>query len=153
MATAVIEKQKNAAAETNDNILAALGMDTMALTELVNATSALEVARAWAAGIVEFGHRDYCVTGPVGKDNSTLVVEDGFSWTGEKKPYHKNYRNIADEKLPETRKHTKYVLTPGHGPNDAPFLKPTPIDREEALKLIALQVRLTDKGLTAIGVA
>jgi hypothetical protein len=131
-------------------VYAALGAETLLLADLLSlGVPELEVAKAWAAGEIEFGHRVYCVTGPAGRDGSALVVEDGWEWSGPKTKMHKNFRDLAAEQPPAVRKYRKYktLPPPADRPNDEPVLKPVDIPADEALSAIALHVRLTDKGL------
>lgn len=141
---------KEGTAAPAPTVYAVLGTETMLLSDLISlGVSEIEVAKAWAAGDVEFGHRTYCVTGPAGKDNSALVVEDGWEWSGPKTRMHKGYRDLAAERPPEVRKYRKYkqVPPPADRPNDEPTLKPVDIPADEALAAIAPHVRLTDKGM------
>ncbi len=145
-ATATKEAKPSAPATVH----AALGAETVLLSDLLAlGVSELDVAKAWAAGEIEFGHRSYCVTGPVGKDTSALVVEDGWEWSGPKTKMHKSYRDLAADRPPAVRRYRKYKVTPppADRPDDEPVLKPVDIPADEALAAVALHVRLTDKGL------
>jgi hypothetical protein len=136
------------------DIAAVLGVETMPLDELRKKVPELAIARAWAAGDIEFGHRPYCVTGPAGRIGSALVVEDGaMEWTGPKTKLHKPYRDLCQEKPPATEKCKKYQLFPATLPGEEPQLKPVEIPATEAHAAVALYVRLTDKGLGAAQVA
>ena len=148
----VIAERKDGTSSLAD-LASTLGIDVMPLAELAKQMSALDIARAWAAGEIEFGRRSYVVTGPAGTAGSTLVIEDGWDWSGPKKPSHKNYRDLSAEVPPETEKCGIYQKFPGDRAGEPSYLKLVNIPRAEALPLIALSVRLTDKGLAAVGAA
>lgn len=133
-----------------DDIRAALGLESLPAAELeavLGDGGQLAIAKAWAAGLVEFGSRRFCVTGPVGKDGSSLVLEDGEDWTGPKTKMHKSYRDLRAEKMPEVRKYKKYELSKPERFGEEPVLRPVEISKDEAERELALRVRLTDKGL------
>lgn len=134
-------------ADSKQSVVEALGAESLPLSELQKRCSAIDIARAWAGGVIEFGHRAYCITGPVGKIGSSLVIEDGFEWSKEKTKMHKPYRDLCNETPPKVEKFKKYKLTEPKVFGEEPVLKPVEISEAEAVAEIALQVRLTDKGL------
>lgn len=131
----------------SSNIAAILGVETMPLTKLRELGNDLDIAKAWAAGEIEFGRTRHCVTGPVGKNGSVLVIEDGVEWSGPKTKFHKTFRDLITEDAPKTEKCKKYVPSKPTQFGEEVRLVPTEIDASEAHAAIALQVRLTDKGL------
>lgn len=144
-ATKPVEKAAGPAVKA---VADALGMDTLPLADLRKLVDDdLAIARAWAAGDIEFGHRTYCVTGAEGKDNSALVVEDGWEWTGPKTRVHKNFRDLLADKPPAVKRYKKYELSKPTQYGEEPVLRPVEIAPDVALAAIALHVRLTDKGL------
>lgn len=147
MSAATTKEATKAAANPSADLAAVLGAETLPLAEVRRAVDDLTIAKAWAAGLIEFGHRLYCVTGPVGKIGSALVVEDGWDWTGPKTKAHKGYRDILAEKPPKTEKAKKYVEQAPERFGEEPTLKAVEIPAEEALAAVQLYVRLTDKGL------
>lgn len=110
----------------------------------------MTLSKAWAGGFIEFGHAKYCVTGRPGVSTSkpTLLIEMGMEWTGPKRGTHKGYEELKkDDALPaKIEFYQKYVkgLDPASGEE---ILIPARIEEAEAAKLLAFQVRLTDKGL------
>lgn len=138
-----------ATAETATDLKELLGMDAVPLDEVRGSgVPDLLLARAWAAGEIEFGRRAYCVTGPVGKIGSVLVLEDGTEWTGPKTKMHGTFREVlASMDVPKTEKCKKYVMSEPRAYGEEPALRPQEISRDEALGALRLLVRLTDKGL------
>lgn len=106
------------------------------------------VTGAWARGDIEFGRVKHCVTGRPGFPESmpTLVIETELEWTGPKTQRHKGFSalNAEASQMPECRKHKKYV---SFQDGDETKWKTVEITASEAAKLMALHVRLTDKGL------
>jgi hypothetical protein len=124
-----------------------LGMETMPLSEVRKVLDDdLALAKAWAAGVIEVGRRAHCVTGPVGRQGSALVLEDGVEWSGEKTRTHGTLRDLLEDKPPAVEKYKKYETVKGQF-GEEPVLKPVEISPSEALAALELQVRLTDKGL------
>ena len=75
--------------------------NTMPLKELQGKASALAIGAAWAVGDIEFGHREYVISGPAGATGSALIVEEGMTWTGEKSArHHKPYKDLIADDLP-----------------------------------------------------
>ena len=131
----------------------------------------LALARAWAAGDVEFGRVSYCTSGRPGVPESkpTLYVEDGVKWTGPKRATHKPLKGVLADgaHVPNCTEYRKYVKEVSLGKDDrgveqwkvqADVPEGTEyrwttvrIGRDEAVSLLALRVRLTDKGLAAAG--
>ena len=135
-------------------VLSALGDDTKAVSDLITSgVTTLALGQSWAAGDIEFGHRTYVVTGRLGSDNSTLVIEDGEDWTGPKTKLHVAFRKLWEEQqsLPVCARYRKYVKAQGDDGQEV--LKPQDITKAEAHGAIALKVRLTDQGLAALGAA
>ena len=128
----------------------------MPLAELIKATSQIAVASAWACGDVEVGRRVRVVTGNPkititreGESKSALVVEDGIEWTGPKTSRHTSLAEmIAASELPTAERYRKYEKAKNDQGDE--YLKPVAISREEAVKLCAYTVRLTDKGLATL---
>lgn len=127
---------------------------TMSVADLLRATSQLAVATAWAAGQIEFGCRTRVLNGQPGKPDAQLIVECSWNWTGEKKSgshvgFRELYANYA-KPLPDAKHYREYPdsLPPDHDPNKSPLRD---ITRPQAEELLALQVRLTDKGLALLG--
>jgi hypothetical protein len=107
---------------------------------------------AWTGGYVEFGHRDYSVTGnpdnPKTQEASELHVESGESWTGPKTLQHCPLRLLLDRgvRLPRVG---AYKINRAAEANYVPVPDVSPlakVTREEAEKLVYLKARLTDKG-------
>lgn len=119
----------------------------MPLEEVRKVVSDLELAKAWANGEIEIGRRTHCVTGPVGKAGSALVIEDGFEWSGPKTRAHGTLRDVLKDVPPKVEKYKKYELSKPERFGDDPQVKPVEISPAEALEALALLVRLTDKGL------
>ena len=142
MATAAAEPKTG-----KKSVAESVGVETVLLSDLLKVCDPLDVHKAWAAGDIEFGHQSYCVTGPVGKIGSVLVVEDGFEWSGPKTRMHKNLRDLSTEEPPKVEKYKKYVWTEPKVFGEEAVQKPQEISKDEALAAIALRVRLTDKGL------
>jgi hypothetical protein len=150
-------------------LFALLGEDDQPLSDVLGVVSEAILARAWAAGDIEFGRASHCVTGRPGvpESNPTLMIEDGFDWTGPKTPRHKRFSGLlADSKrFPECRLYRRYVRQVLVGKDEQGVEKwraardgedvdgqetrwgTKTIDRAEAESLLALRVRLTDKGL------
>lgn len=136
------------------DLAAMLGTDEVPLDDLRKRVDDLTLARAWAAGDIEFGHAPYCITGPVAKMNSVLVVEDGKTeWSGPKTKLHKNFRDLVLESPPVTEKWKRYQVVPATIHGEEPQLKPVEISKDAALAAIAIKVRLTDKGLGTASIA
>lgn len=167
MATAEATK-----AGPSEDLLGVL-MDThMPLADVLAKVPELALARAWAAGDVEFGRIRHCVTGRPGisASNPTLYVEAEFDWTGPKTPRHGRLAQVlADAKrVPNCEQYRKYVKQVSLGKDDAGVEKwktvadseisdgqefrftTVQIKREEAEALLVMSVRLTDKGLAAL---
>lgn len=152
-------------APTAADLYAAVGEEDRAVAEVLDLLGEPALARAWAAGDVEFGRRSHCVTGRPGVPESapTLVVETGTDWTGPKTPRHKRLSALLAEPLPECRLYKRYVLEVqvdrkkdvwellGDAAAKGRETRWTTaeIDRDEAAGLLALRARLTDKGLAA----
>lgn len=146
---------------TTTDIVAILEDKEMLLAELAELVDAKVIGKAWAAGLIEFGRRAYCTTGqPVGEDGtvaegSILIIEGLTEWTGPKSGQHKTYANLAGEELPHCERYERA---------DVPMIKRTDpktdretyhrpqVKREEAVALVGLRVRLTDKGLATMAV-
>lgn len=144
MATATATKDTGAA-----DIKGILGMEAVPLDQLRGAgVDDLTIARAWAAGDIEFGRRAYCVTGPAGKPGSVLVLEDATEWTGPKTKMHGTFREVLATELPKTEKFKKYVKYPPERFGEEATVRPVEIPAHEALEALTLMVRLTDKGLS-----
>lgn len=111
----------------------------------------LVLAKAWTSGDVEFGKAKHCVSGRPGNPESmpTLLIEDGTEWTGPKTPRHLGFSALyADaQKVPDYRVYKRYVRAADK--DGEPVWDAKIISREEAVPLLALLVRLTDKGLAA----
>ena len=127
------------------------------------------LARAWAAGDIEFGRPCHCVTGRPGvpESNPTLIIEDGVDWTGPKTMRHKPYKGVAADlaRVPNCREFKKYVREVSRGKDSSGFEHwqqvaevpegeefrwvTTKITREEVVSLLRPLVRFTDKGLAA----
>lgn len=141
-----------ATATTATDIATALGIEEMPLSDLRKLVSDLDIARSWAAGDIEFGRRQHVVTGPVGKIGSSLVLEDGWEWTGPKTKLHKPFRDIIAEGPPKVEKCKVYRSFPDpYFPMGDPVLRPVEIPEAEALAALGLRVKLTDEGLTRSG--
>lgn len=148
--SATATKEPKAAGKAAD-LVSLLGIDCVPLADLKGmGADDLAIAQAWAGGLIEFGHRAYCTTGPAGgKPGSELRIEDGWVWSGPKTKTHKGYKEIAAEVPPKTEKCKVYKAfpPPPDRPHDEPQLRPVEVPHEQAHNLIALHVRLTDKGL------
>jgi hypothetical protein len=145
------EPKPTTVADSQKNVRDALGSETMSLDDLRKLCTDIDIARAWAGGLIEFGHKQYCLTGPVSgnslKPGSRLVLEEGFEWSGAKTKMHKPYRELINETPPKVEKFFRYEWTVPKLFGEEPVLRPVEISESEAVTAIALQVRLTDKGL------
>jgi hypothetical protein len=153
------------------DLAAAIGDEDAAVADVLALVGESALARAWAAGDVEFGRAAHCVTGRPGVPESkpTLVVEGGTDWSGPKTPRHDRLaRVLADlgrvPEVPEYKRYVKQVLA-GKTEDGIERWRPlaageaedgqevrwttTRINRDEAVRLMAPRVRLTDKGLAA----
>lgn len=167
MATAV-------ATGTVDDVLLALSDDHKPLADVLAAAPERAWAQAWARGDIEFGRVSHCVTGRPGvpASNPTLLIEDGIEWTGAKTPKHAAFsRLLADSRrVPECAEYKRYVKQELVGKDEQGVEKWRTLDgpaeegretrwttaritRAEAVALLGLYVRLTDKGMAAIQAA
>lgn len=133
-------------------LLALIADKEMDAAEFAAAVGPNALAGAWAAGDVEFGRRSYSVTGRKSLNfRRMLVVEDGVSWTGPKRRYHKPAKEFLAEELPACDGFGRYVVDEKAAkevaPGDPPPLKLEVVQRADALAMLALRVRLTDQGL------
>lgn len=157
MATATAEKKAGPA-----DLAAAIGDEDAAVADVLALVGEGVLARAWAAGDVEFGRQSYCVTGRPGVPESrpTLIVESGVEWTGPKTARHKRLAGVLADAaaLPDCKAFKKYVQEVEVRKDVWERLAGDPLGREtrwataditrdEAAALLALRVRLTDKGL------
>lgn len=170
MATATAEK-------TTDALFLALADGERPLGDVLRADPKAEpaLALAWVRGDVEFGRACHCVTGRPGLPESkpTLVIEDGTDWTGPKTPKHAPFAKIKADagRLPNVTEYKKYVRQVMVGKDDQGVERwrtatpeelrevedgrefrwtTQPINRDEAARLMAPCVRLTDKGMAAL---
>jgi len=132
------------------DVRALLGMEAMPLDEVRAVVGDLELAKAWASGDIEIGRRAHCITGPVGKPGSALVLENAVEWSGPKTRLHGTLRDVLKDAPPKVEKYKKYEQTKPERFGEEPVLKAVEISAEEALAALALQVRLTDKGLSEV---
>lgn len=146
-----------ATAEAPATAVSVLGEETMPVAEVLALLPPAALSQAWARGEVEFGHRAFVVVGSTAKDdarNRRLVVEAGWKWTGAKKPTHRSFRELwaaEGAKIPECAEYVEYREGDEKAdPNKSPLAT---ITRGEAVRLTALCVKLTDKGLGAIDAA
>lgn len=134
------------------DLASVLGVEEMLLEALRAQVPDLDIAKAWADGRIEFGHQQYCCTGPVSvtgdlRPGSALVIELGMTWTGPKTKLHKSFRDLVKEEPVVVEKYKRYEWFEPQFSGDEKKLKAVDIPKEVALKAIALKVRLTDKGL------
>ncbi len=136
---------------TAKDIADVLKDESMAVKELLTLVPPIALAKAWAAGEVEFGRRVFSITGPLGKPESRLVVESGVNWSGAKSSARKPLKELLaeDDSPPKCGEYSQYNLIPKNSELKSPLTK---IEEKNAHDLIALQVRLTDKGLANIGI-
>jgi hypothetical protein len=130
--------------------------ETKPLSEVMKAVSPTAMSVVWADGSVEFGRRKFIITGnPRLKDSvSRVIVEsDKIEWTGQKTAGHKPFANFNEsDEIPVCKEYLKYVME--HDvKDDIDFAVRKTITREEAVQLLTLQVRLTDKGLKSLQAA
>lgn len=152
-ATAVAEKptiNNKAAAEQNGDILLVLSDGSMTVDELLKKVHPLSVSAAWARGDIEFGQRKHTVTGCPdikGGEEAKLIIEDGIDWTGPKTVKHKKFAEFKDDfAIPKCKVYRRYDKVRNEATGELDY-KPVLIDRDEAIKLLAMSVRLTDDGL------
>lgn len=168
MATATATTDRPAAL-TPAELAAALGEADWLAAEVLGLVGQDALAAAWARGDVEFGRTKYVCAGNPDfpeKSSPTLIVEDGLEWTGPKRRFHGRLAHVLAESLPERRHHQKYQREVCVNrerdawewldrPEDARGRETRwarrDIDRAEAERLFELRVRLTDKGLAALG--
>lgn len=142
MATATVTAPATVAGELLDQVLP--------VSELLTKVSQKELAKAWLAGEVEFGRREYVVTGKPGTKSETvgsvLILESAMSWTGPKRVKHKPLKELlADaEQVPECGEYRTYE------PDGTGGVRAVAVTRSDAAKALALVARLTDKGLAAL---
>lgn len=115
------------------------------------------LAKAWATGLVEFGRVKHVVTGRPGVVDvsvdekmrfTSLLIEDGVEWSGPRTASHVRFRDLWEKTrdLPPVDKFRRYVLEKDKETGEEKY-KVVVIPKPEAEKLMALQVRLTDRGL------
>lgn len=154
MAAATAERPANAASKMSDpqEVAILLADGEMPVAELLKKVSEHALNIAWTGGYVEFGVRDYTITGnpfdPQFKLASQLHLESGESWTREKTQRHCTLKELLARgtKLPEVGAYKfNRASEEGYKPNgdESPLVD---ISREEAQKKVYLKVRLTDKG-------
>lgn len=134
------------------DLAAALADGEMKAADLLEMAGEKALAIAWTGGYVEFGHRDYSVTGnpdsPQTQQYSELHVESAESWTGAKTKDHCPLKTLLARgvSLPKTGKY-KYNRAADADYRPVPDVSPlAEIDRAAAEALVFLKVRLTDKG-------
>ena len=133
------------------DLFAAISDGVVSLKELRQKASDILISRAWASGYIEFGRRTHSITGPLNKAGSQLIIESGVQWSGPKTVHgHKPFRELLAEEshLPVCAEYRLYNLIPKNDPAKSPLSE---ITQEQAHECIALQVRLTDLGLSKAG--
>lgn len=144
-----------------NDVVAYLEDQEKPLAELAELADAKAISKAWAGGLIEFGRPTYCTVGasshekPGGAEGSILIIEGGMEWTGAKGAQHKSYKDIAAETLPVCERYERADLPMvpktdvknGHTTYHRPAVK-----QQEAEAILALRVRLTDKGLSTLSV-
>lgn len=144
-----------AVAEAPSDVVALLEDREMPLSELAETLDAKAIGKAWAAGHIEFGQPAHCVAGPVGGEGSILVIEGGISWTGPKTQQHKPYTKLAEDTVPECGRYERAdvpMVSRHDAKNDRTTYHRPAVGRDEAVRLLSLRVRLTDKGLATLDV-
>lgn len=142
MATATVTVPATVAGELLDQVVP--------VSDLLAKVPQKELAKAWLTGDVEFGRREYVVTGKPGTKSeavgSVLILESAVCWTGPKRVKHKPLKELLaeSEQVPECGEYRTYE------PDGSGGVKPVPVSRADAAKALALMVRLTDKGLAAL---
>ena len=135
-----------------EEVALALADGAVPAADLLKKAGERALTIAWTGGYVEFGHRDYSVTGnpenPQTHALSELHIESAESWTGAKTAHHCSLRELLARgvKLPNCG---TYKINRSAEPNYVPVADVSPlakIAREDAEKLVYLKVRLTDKG-------
>lgn len=131
----------------------ALADGEMPVAELLKKVTEHTLNIAWTGGYVEFGSRDYTVTGNPHDSQfrlaSQLHLEKGESWTGEKKPHQCSLKEILARgtKLPEVGAYKfNRAGEEGYKPSNPDESPLADITREEAQTKVYLKARLTDKG-------
>ena len=156
MSAAVTEPPKIEAAKAKPNYLGdvatALGDAEMKVPELLQLVGEKALNIAWTGGYVEFGHRDFSVTGnpdnPQTHALSQLHVESAESWTGPKTQQHCPLKLILSRGINIPRVGA-YKFNRAAEPDYRPVADVSPlaeIDRATAESLVFLKCRLTDKG-------
>jgi hypothetical protein len=160
MATATAPK----AATAGEDLRTLLGEQEQELREVLKLVPESELARAWAAGEVEFGHTKYCVSGnpESAKSAPTVILETGVEWSGPKTVRHGRFASILASGLPKADRYQKYqqevlvsrekdawdwVNAPEEIKGRETRWARRESDRKEAEALYKVYVRLTDKGL------
>lgn len=151
MATATTEKP-TAKKVSLEDVALALEDKELPAAELLKTVGERALTVAWTGGYVEFGHRNYTVTGnpdnPKTRDASELHIENGVSWSGPKKATHCSLRELLARgvELPHCGTY-KFNKAAESGYQPVPDVSPlVRMERGEAEKLVYLAVRLTDKG-------
>jgi hypothetical protein len=142
------------------DVVMVLKDQTVTVAELLTAVDELDVAEAWAAGDVQFGHRNYATqTGgrdANGRDLRTrLTVESAWTWTGAKAADRVGFSELWAEWKDFPGDFDEYrfyppapkVRVPDSEAHRSPLQE---IDRAGACELAALHVKLTDAGLTRL---
>lgn len=159
-------------------LLATLGEQELSIAEAVTKFGAEAMARAWAAGEIEFGHTKHIVAGSPGfaphedplrdrqRLGATLIVETGMEWSGEKTRFHGRFKDVLrDAVFPTAEFYQVYrqevcidrkrdvwrLLEAGEaaGKRELRWMR-VEVKREEAEKEFQWLVRLTDKGLSKL---
>lgn len=124
------------------------------LTELVERFTTQVAAVAWAKGEIELGRRQFCMTGPVTRnaDLASVVIEspEVAEWTGPKTQFMAGLSAVLNETLPTVGRYYRYVQVTDAVTGELTIEKES-ISREQALELAGYVVRLTDKGMAALG--
>lgn len=141
-------------ANPTEDVVLVLKDSTVPVRDLLAQVSDLDVAEAWAAGDIQFGHRNYA-TQPGGRDHkSRLTVESAWDWTKAKTADRVGFAELWEEWKDFPGHFDEYRYYP-----PAPK-KPIPdseakdplqtIDRAKACELLALHVKLTDEGMVRL---
>lgn len=155
-----------------EDLLMLLSGDPVPATDVIAKVGESALSLAWVRGDVEFGQVNHCVTGRPGIPESkpTLYIEDGISWTGPKTPRHKQLRKVLSDgaNIPNCQHYRKYVRQVSKGKDAQGFehwrtverddvpegvevrWTTEAIEKDEAVKLMRLVVKLTDKGMAAL---
>ncbi len=110
---------------------------------------------AWAAGLIEFGRANHCMSGIPGPQSDrkawVVIIEDGFSWTGPKRNRHKSFKEVLADEAKGIRGEAYRRYEPDTRPEaKAGSFRQVDIKADEAERILRLHIRATDAGLATM---